>query len=227
MLDGCVVTWNCKEFNDLCKKHDLLSSTEYQESLHFKIKRANYHGELSQSYFPLNLIQEFMSGDGLVSDSDIRPELFKCEANAEACAQALHSMFDIMGQILNRSLLSRRLKVEGVTLPKVNTKLKDALDCDNITGKIDDFLNSEEANYLTAFVNTIKHRQLINTKWYEEFNFEKDSYVNELRFKKFEYKKKTYQELRVETLVVSYRKEVIKGIVEIGREINNYLKSKH
>ena len=86
---------------------------------------------------------------------------------------------------------------------------------------IDALIDSQEFKYVQAFVNTVKHRNLI----YEEFLLkvgrdEKQSW----KFDKFEKDGNTFNQIEHQELF-NYADNILDNFYKIGEEINNYCRA--
>lgn len=97
---------------------------------------------------------------------DVRIYLFKAEAHLIAAAQALHSLCDILAFVVywtfKLDTYPNSPKENKVNLYSINNTLKNYKMIHPPTQRlIDEVTNSEEYEYLTAFVNSSKHKSLI------------------------------------------------------------------
>lgn len=109
------------------------------------------------------------------------------QANVQAAIHAARSLYDIFAQLLNKVVLHERLSVRECMLYKVRPlitepTLKEALDC---------VVGSESYKYISAFVNTIKHRDLV----YLGANLDLVENKVGLKFESFSYSNETYPSL--------------------------------
>ncbi len=144
------------------------------------------------------------------------------EAHVEALAHVLHSMVDVVAQIINKVILRDELDKDCVSLPRVKAKLKEKDGTQNILSAINKLQNSAEFRYINAFVNTIKHQRILNRVWHAEYGKGKRN-QRAVCFKKFEYKGKSYDFTWATDIIEPYRKRIYGYIVKIGNAVNEYL----
>jgi len=149
---------------------------------------------------------------------------FISEANVIAFAQSLHSTADILAHVIYHGL-NFESYTEGhideniLGLSNVREKLqKLGIDL-NILSAIDKFLNSPAFVYLQAYVNTTKHRSLIDSKYSVFLSDMKHGII----ISSFEYKGKKWPEKRADDFTTKDFKVINEGIISIGIEMNNFL----
>lgn len=80
------------------------------------------------------------------------------QANSQACIHTARSIYDLFAQLVNGLLLSEPLPLGMCDFFKIKDKLENS--------KLKDYLSelsaTEEFLYVNAFVNTIKHRNLVS-----------------------------------------------------------------
>lgn len=187
-------------------------------SLRWRFERAIFHAEKAQS-----LKERFQKElDSLADLSHIRNRariMFKYEAHVEGFIQSLHSLGDILGQILNIVILKENFPEETVTLHKIRSSdfpptIKNALD---------DLVNSREYRYVEAFCNIIKHRRLIHAA-YEGGFIEEFKVTGDFLFNRFCYKNQKYYETKGNDILISYKVAVFNYINDVGKAIYDYAK---
>lgn len=217
------MTWDYVELRDLCQKQGLPDSTVYQNALQWKLWRADYHAERAREVWcELDQIGK-ENGPVNVGGEEWQKAEFGSTAETEAVAQVLHSMLDVLAQILNITLLNPPLSESNVCLHRVAKELKEANYAPEVLTEIKSLQNNVAAKYLRAFVNTIKHRHLLDTDFRAEFG--EDTRNEEgVRFKAFKYGGKPYPTVWASDIIASYRKSVVEGICAVGRAVNDYLR---
>lgn len=126
-----------------------------------------------------------------------RIAFFKSEAHLIAFAQNLHSTADICAHIITYCITN--LKVfELKNESRINLHfVKDQLDkpeTQNLKTTIITLLDSKEFQYLNAFVNTIKHKEIISTNDFVSFETQPNP-SRYLKIDSFSYKKKQYESI--------------------------------
>jgi hypothetical protein len=202
------MNWNRKELYDLVvKRHGQAQADLLMPSLIstvWKLSIAQYHAHEAQTIIGklsshsskdeyveiVKLI--FEQAAGSKRGQEVALAKFQAEANIIACAQAVHSIADIFSQIIYLSLnLDKHLKKpiaenkrylftvnQGLTNIPLFTKLHLGLD---------DFLKSKQFRYLSAYVNTTKHRSLIPSTYSVSFA-ENVEPIHGLKISEFIYK---------------------------------------
>ena len=79
------------------------------------------------------------------------------EAHLLGAIHAVRGMLDIFGQLANHLLLSGYIPVHLCTIHKVHAKLAPT----NFKDALGSLLSSREFKYLSGFINTTKHRRLV------------------------------------------------------------------
>ena len=217
--------WDYEELRKLCQAQGVQDSTVHQNALQWKVWRADYHAETAKAIWnELDQVFRAKGGIGVVGDRDWQKADFASTAETEAAAQALHSMADILAQIVNKSVLKKPLPETQVTLSKVCEDLKKQMDASNVMSKVVALQTSKEFDYLNAFVNTIKHRRLLDTEWSAEYG--KDTRNEEgIRFKAFIYKGRSYSTIWASDILDGYKKRIADLICAVGNAVNDYLRS--
>jgi hypothetical protein len=215
------MNWSFDEFNALCKTKHLDDTHIFQNALYWKVAHATYHAGRSKDVW-----KELLSSKESipVGGIDWNKTQLASEAEAEACAQVLNSMPDILAQIINTSLLKGILgnclsPDENGLIFKVRDKLhKLPNDASIIENEINKLLSCEEFQYIRSFVNIIKHHSLIDSNW--SVHITPKSANQGVLFKKFD----NFKEQFAVYITEDCRKKITEQIIKIGDEINNYLK---
>lgn len=169
----------------------------------------DYHIQLARDAF--NLLNPEEDRDGSVftrhllmatrdTGQTIRKAALQSEANLIACVNITKSMFDSFGQLVNQIALSE-------PIPR-NPYLKDVivkLPASTLRGSLEIAISSDWYLYVSAFINTVKHRQLITHS--ASISFVDGNRGG--RLKEFSYNKKDYPSY--------WATEVLEGIVELQR----------
>ena len=237
------MTWHLNELRELVKRrHGDSVATALNPSLNavaLKIAFAKYHADET-----LANINELLSGTSQdeptelvklifeqATDSDrgkkFRKAQFKAEANIIAFAQSLHSVADIFSQIIFFSLNLQNFS--GLKLPKNRLYLGSMVkelerigQCNSLTSSLNKLLDSDEFDYLNAFVNTTKHISLINSRYTLSF-VEEAELCHGMRISEFKYKTKHYVKKWSDKFLGDDFKFLNTAIVESGVILNNCL----
>jgi hypothetical protein len=232
--------WSNKKLYQLV---EALEGTEQAEklspalySIPWKFSQANYFAEEA-----LQVIQRVLPDDRLkayvklvknmlgVADDELKSELsqaeFKSECYIIGFAHIIHSVSDIMAQIIYYALnLKKKL---GSEIPEQNRKLSTILKkleklnlATNLQSLIEQYLNSPEYKYLNAYTNTIKHRSLIDRSYYLSAV---PPYEHGFKIEEFKYKGENFSSKMSCDFTGSNFLELKKKIINIGNEINNFL----
>ncbi len=216
-------TWSFEELRDLCRRkgisEEVISKfSTYTTSLDWRYHRAKFHAEQAHNTWKALLAQSFTFGDEKYSIAE-----FSYEAYVEACVQSLHSMGDILGQIINILILNGHFTEDQASIKKVAHYTEINNMAPDVLEELNKLINSNEFCYIEAFCNTIKHRRIILTEYRAEYG---GDYRNEegLVFVEFDYKGVTYSKTWAKDIIDKYREEIFKLVVEVGLKLNDYLK---
>lgn len=218
-------TWNTPDLLNFCSADVIANADVYVASLKNKIDRILF----IRDRFILAENMTLKTG----SDQFIKTQL-EVEIFIESVASNLHSLADVLAQIINEIVLkpllptTEAISIEKVDLNKVTTQLaKINLNpvklryVTNIINNITNLSNSAEFLYISGFVNTIKHRRLLNTTF--RLKIDCGSLID-LGFKldPFDYKGNSFPETSCRDIVMDYREKIIDFIVDIGNSVNDY-----
>lgn len=210
--------WDFDEFRVLCARHELSDPTIYTNSWDQRRARAQYHAETAQAIWSSLFLQSFS-----LYDERFQEVVFIYEANTEACVQALHSLGDILAQIINITILHSHFPEYQVSLPKIRDHMKktDSL-APGVVVEIENLLDSAAFRYIEAFCNTIKHRCLLNTDF--GFEFTPNRKEAGLRFQSFSHKGNSYPITWGSDIFNKYSFDIVESINSIGLKINGFLR---
>jgi uncharacterized protein (DUF2336 family) len=164
-----VKSWSFDELRELCRKKGISEEvisrfSNFATSLDWRYHRAKFHAEQAHTIWENLLSQSFTFGDEKYSEAE-----FSYEAFVEACVQSLHSMADILGQIINIVILQEHLSEDDVFIKKVAARMESTGVATIVLTELRKLLISNEFSYIEAFCNTIKHRRLIKTEYRIEY----------------------------------------------------------
>lgn len=147
----------------------------------------------------------------------------------ESIASNLHSLADVIANIINVIVLApsgKKVPVDTVTINAVNKELSELTAqqknqyLDRIIIEVENLLSLSEFIYIGAFVNTIKHRNLVPSKF--EYKKTPDSTTSGYILDGFLYKSKTYPPTKFEDIAKNHKDKITGAIFDIGSSINNY-----
>jgi hypothetical protein len=96
-------------------------------------------------------------------DNELVSELIDTSAlYIEAMMNIAYSLFEIYAQVINICFLNEKYTVDSCSFANI---VNDLANIPSIKKKIENINKSEEKKYVFAYMNTTKHRELINTKW--------------------------------------------------------------
>ncbi len=213
--------WDFTELNSLCAKENIPDSRIYQKALIWKKELALFHSKQSNDVWNslFSRHKKLIVGEKKWQDTHLASE-----AHVIAAAQALHSMGDILGQIINQVLLSGALSEDDVTLNNVLTSLANRGSASNIVAEVLILKNSSEFKYISAFVNITKHRRILETDFHAEGGIDTRNDQG-IRFKQFNYGRNQFPIVWAKDIVGSYKNKIFHYICNIGIAVNSHLKN--
>lgn len=218
--------WNLEEFNKMCNFKNLPDSRMYQKYLCCKQKKAKFLAAESEKVWNNFWFthKEINIHDQKKVDA-FKTAQFQSETYIEAAAQNLHSLADILCKTLNKVVLSSSLHEADVRIEKIINKLQNEENTQDIVTALEDLRNYDEFKYISAFVNTIKHRRLLDTEYYGEFGLGKSNTIG-VRFRGFEYGKpiEKYDDTLAETIVNVYMIRIFDLIDGVGSAIDTHIR---
>lgn len=143
---------------------------------------------------------------------DVENEVISAQAHLHAALQNVRSMYDILAQLLNALLVREPIPIHLCDICKVCKSLPNG----NVKTELEKILASFEYQYVNSFVNTIKHRNLV------QFNRELDLHESRasIRIKPFSYSGYFYdQKWAID--VLKYGLDVKNQLIEIGQLLNS------
>lgn len=213
--------WSVEEFIEKCNLRGIPSTDEFIDSMNHGIWRCRFHAEMSNTYWDslylnpeVNEVDEFSP---LVLDAET-----KSEFEFIAALQAIHPLSDLIAQIVNVVILNSSLQIHQVTLNKVKDRLPDQDEYTAISESINALITSEEFKFIDAFVNTIKHRHIIETENHGDFGPGSANRVG-LKTLAFTRNGHIFEAVWIKDVLETYLEKVIELIGKIGTEMNNYL----
>ncbi|MGN7170835.1 hypothetical protein ACTHSJ_33745 [Paenibacillus cellulositrophicus] len=211
--------WDFGEFRILCERRNRQVSTMYPETLKYKETKARHYSEMS-----INHWQTYIQQYGLdPEDSGLDQLEFEAEADMESALQAVHSMPDVIAQIVNLTI-DLGMNVGHVSIKSVRRVLNNQFpQLHNMLTRIDALLSSNEFKYVEGFVNTTKHRRLINITAQGYFGAGTQNRYG-LKYESFEYNGDVFPEMWFSEVSNDIIPNVIDMICDIGNELNSILR---
>lgn len=227
--------WDIKGFRELIKQrlpHKVSKQIEISlEAIIWKNNLCKYHIEeyrqiVQKSY--TNDTEQIVQTTGKILHMAARTEegkdyflaLFIAEAHIIAFAQALHSIADIMAHVIYFSLGMESFRNDQISLHNVHELMKKKNTAPEIIERISNYRESEQFQYLHAFVNTTKHKSLVPLSFSVELFNEKHG----LRFGEFTYRTlEPYPSKWADELVEADYKRLLSWIQEMGELMINFL----
>lgn len=202
-----------------------------------KFKIARYHEaefeKLEGQYFKDDEATNFEKAIGYVfgivtkdeSTLSFLNDCFVAEANLIAYSHSIHSIFDILGQIIIKSLKIEKLftPTQNIYLHTAKEKLKSENIAPGLVLAIEESVNNPACQYLKAFVNINKHLNLLYMPHSVLMEPEDEQFYG-LRVDQFSYKEQIYQSKWAKTFVTIDSDIIFEQHVRIGNSLNNALR---
>ncbi|WP_413110771.1 hypothetical protein [Thaumasiovibrio sp. DFM-14] len=115
------------------------------------------------------------------------------QANTQACIHTARSIHDLFAQLVNGLLFQNPIAVHDCDVYKVTQKLEDG----ELKTALSNLLGSFEFKYVNAFVNTIKHRNLVDFGALVSFEENRSG----VQFNGFKFKGEPYDKLWAEDVL--------------------------
>jgi len=207
-------TWSLEQIrtyaNDLVpskrgKIEDLINSIARNDSIfrYHMFKARDALKEVANQEDPLGIDNfKLLLGDSCNS-KELQDALVVSEANLIGCAYTGRNMVDVFSQLVNQILLCGKIPEDKCDL----YWLLNALPEGNFRAKVETLKASHWFSYLHAFINTIKHRQLVNHQASMSFECEKFG----IKVGAFQYRGITYP--------AYWGSEVLEGLVGVKNTI--------
>jgi hypothetical protein len=210
--------WDMQALMDRCPARVRTKVQEYLSTLVWKEHLVAFHARYARE-------GEDTLNNVAVSSEAMDDAWDTVEAHTIAAAYTLHSMGDVIAQVINVVVFDGCLAEDKVSINKMRKqfkggKLQSRQQC--VLDAINGLLDSNEFRYIGAFVNIIKHRRLIYSNFVGEFR--KDE-ANEqgLCFIGFEYKKDSYTPLWASEIYTEYATYIVGKICAIGNALNSFV----
>ena len=220
-------TWKAQEILQLCFQ-DIVSEAEvYVKAIKNKIDRINFlvkRLNSSDTSIPTNFEST------VLCSSQLEVEIY-----IESIATNLHSLADVLAHVINVIVLKPLQSAEDylgsrqVSIHKIKNKLNNLGSLDGvrdqyiaeISREVDKLVDASEFKYIAAFVNTIKHRSLLDTEF--TFTVQSGSLMDRgYRLDHFDYEGNCFLQTHCRVVAMDYREKVIDLVFDVGNSINNY-----
>ncbi|AFY43950.1 hypothetical protein [Nostoc sp. PCC 7107] len=214
--------WDLSNFQKISRSKGLPDSSVYCKALFYKYSKALI---LTDKY--KETWKNFWASYSQISNEQpylnafIQAQL-ESETYIEASLQNLHSIADILCQIINvvlfRSTLHEAKVDVRTTIQELNNR-----NLDRVKIALENLCNSHEFKYISAFVNTIKHRRLLDTDYHGEFGLGMANNMD-IRFEAFTYDKpnkpiESYPVILASTIIEEYMPNIQALIDSLGMAI--------
>ena len=223
--------WHLEDLRQLIKEHhgadQLNKANPYIYSVDWKIRAATYHSHAASSAFsdvlekdnphPLTVFKMmFSNGEDA---SNFREARLVYEANVIACAQAIHSVSDIISHVIHDSLALDGIDEENLCLKDVQRLVPES----SLKQTITRVLGLADFRYLQDFVNTSKHVRLVDSQYSVDLTGE-DKYPHGVKFRAFVCKGRTHQSKWGEDFLKAMRQISIEYVL-LGGALNEHMRS--
>ncbi|MBD2613889.1 hypothetical protein H6G94_21865 [Nostoc punctiforme FACHB-252] len=222
--------WKAQEIPQLCP-HDIASEAEvHVKAINNKIDRIIF------------LVQRLSSSDTSIptnfNTTVLRSSQLEVEIYTESIATNLHSLADVLAHVINVIVLKPLqtapdcLNSRQISIHNVKNKLSSLRSLDSvrdqyiaeIVREIDKLIDSSEFRYIAAFVNTIKHRSLLDTEF--TLTIQSGSLMDiGYRLDPFDYEGNCFPQTQCRVVAMDYREKVIDLVFDVGNSINNYCRA--
>lgn len=224
--------WELQELRELIEKihggEQLSKAIGHINSVDWKIRSASYHSHAANNAFKLvfeGVDNESISAVKMVLSTGEEASRFYeailvYEANVIACAQAMHSVADIISHVILDALAIDGLDEEFLNLNSIQKCIPPSgLKC-----RVVRLSGLKSFRYLQDFVNTTKHVRLVDSEYMVDLTGE-EAYSHGIRFKAFKCKKLDHPE-KWGSDFLKELKDLSVEYVKLGQEINVLLSQK-
>lgn len=210
--------WNIRKLKEHLESQGELSEqyADYLDSVSRCMDIFDYHK--GEAYEVMDSLSSTDTKAGLrlvFATADARTELedsiLISQAHLHAALQNSRAMYDILAQLLNALLVLEPRPIHQCYIRDVHQSLPSG----NVKTELNSILNSYEYNYVNGFVNTIKHRNLIQCGQHVDFVEKRSS----IRVKPFLYAGENYeQQWAID--VLSFGVAIRNKLIEVGQLLN-------
>jgi hypothetical protein len=219
--------WKTEEIQQLCPPIIVGEAEIYIKAIKNKIDRIIFLVQrlsLSSTSIPRSY-----------ESTALRSSQLEAEIYIESIATNLHSLVDVLAHVINVIVLkplhtpTNHLDDRKVSMITVKNKLSSLASLNLVERKyitriiqeIDKLIESNEFKYISAFVNTIKHRSLLDT----EFAVTVRSGIlidMGYRLDPFNYGGNDFPRTQFRVVAMDYREKIIDLVFDVGNSINSY-----
>lgn len=212
-------SWNLKELKDLIMQVYGQSQLDLVEqsidSMGLRQDFAAYHYQEYRTLYDKLQTEWAVSKTWTIKDLEESHVIeIKMAANILACLQNLHSVHDILGQVIRYTFDLQFEETKPVYLNNVKDKLKQYK---NLFKLLSELIDHEDYKYLNAFMNQSKHNAVV-VPYYQTLNSS-----DGVKLPAFRHKNKEYIEKNAEIFLVALYARESNLLVSIGQEINKFL----
>jgi hypothetical protein len=223
------IIWNTEDLLCYCPKQVTEEASIYFKAAKNKIERIKFAAD------------KIHKQPDLKSSDEFRELQLETEIYLESIAQNLHSLPDVLSHIITVLILrplsellgQEKLEPKGtkINIKNVLLLLRDnnsvetwkKESCKEIVDSIDELLGCNEYLYINAFVNTIKHRHLIDTE--HRVRIDKNGKDDSWHIDEFERDGSVFASISHVKLTQDYQENIISLFCQIGEKINNYCRA--
>lgn len=155
--------------------------------------------------------------------------LFGARAHSVAYAQSMHSTADYLAKAIYRGLdlkghHSISIPNHQIGLARVKDRISSVPDLASVRQKIEDYLSSSSFVYLSAFVNTEKHHEIVDATFSLSFSTGSVESAG-LRMKAFQYGGSSFAERWAIDFFEKDFQAIVERTTDVGCALNNYLRT--
>jgi hypothetical protein len=179
-----------KTIKNYCVHKEIEYPNEYINSLYMRYDLARYAKKEIDILFSKTIndvkIDKFGFGN---FDNVVKILLYKTMINMESAINMGYSLYEITAQIINFVFMEKHLEEHDVAFNKLSKNIKDG----EIKRRIESIEKSYEKKYLFSFMNTVKHRKLIDIRY--QFAPNKGPIVKEFKYRDHNFKETNYEDV--------------------------------
>ena len=224
-----MTTWDIQRLRGLAKHiygaRQLETISPHIDSVDWKIRIASFHAYSARHAFDqvlggdqrdLSMVFARMFSTGAERNTFMDAKI-AYEAHVIACAQAMHSVADILARVVAIALSIPLPSSGGVTFDTIKAAIPPGPLKDSVTG----LRGLKPFCYMRDFVNQTKHVSLVFSAYTLDLTGE-DSRAHGLRFNSFSAGKSNHPQKWGEDILQELA-EVAKNYVAVGRQLNAFL----
>ncbi|MER0399205.1 hypothetical protein ABRZ58_22710, partial [Vibrio vulnificus] len=214
-----MIMWNIKQLKEHLERQGELPEqyTGFLDSVARCIDIFEYHKE--EAYEIITSLDSTDTKTGLrciLSRDNIQKEeqeykMLAVQSHLHAALQNARSMYDILAQLLNALLVLEPIPIHKCYISDVHKSLPSG----NVKAELDNILSSHEYRYINGFVNTIKHRNLVQCGQFVDFIENRYS----IRVRAFSYAGTNYEQ-KWAIDVLEHGLTIKNRLIDVGRLLN-------